>query len=387
MKIQTHFLFIFLLFLSERVMGAEEGWRNMLRSFLPAYLHDPSFIELYSETLAAEGRRERVVIEEEASCDKPHLIFKCYGYGFPQLSTFDMLVLREIREKYDQLNEGHVSGTPKKRPLVIDAGAGYGDLTWKLIASGGNVLAVEKQPTVAQKMCARSVLAKPFLPKGEKLSKLLKPVQGDLTTLITSKYTSNGLYDVAILRNVLHYMTPAQIDRTLHNIKEMVAPEGKLFISVDTLSAVHALLGKTREGETDKVSAAFKANKRLGHEFPGFLNLNMRGTKLVSGRITDHITDVLSTIIGIRAADEDCTPGEHLLVSKTETEILFSDTIHLFDLQTLNHLLLTKGFQIEALFRYHTETGEIINLCDMPESFDELNQSYKAVAIAKNRPS
>ena len=68
-----------------------------------------------------------------------------YGYSFPGLNDIRQTCLKEIRDFYKHKG---------KRPCVA-VGAGFGNMTWKLLAAGAKVDAIELQKPTADELSER----------------------------------------------------------------------------------------------------------------------------------------------------------------------------------------------------------------------------------------
>ena len=201
---------------------------------------------------------------KQASSEKKELVLKDqdsdndYGYSFPGLSPSKQLCLESIRELYD------VTG---KRPVVADIGAGFGTMTWKLLAAGARVDAFEIQVTTAKELQKRLEKMDPVIWDGEKLANLLKVYANDVISEL-KKQNAEHRYDIIWCSQVLHFFTPEQMLEITSLFKKVLKPDGMIFIEVNPVEAFQCF--DVFKLIATNVEQAKKKNLAL----PGFVCIN-----------------------------------------------------------------------------------------------------------------
>jgi SAM-dependent methyltransferase len=372
--IQSCFVLCFSSFLSTASYGMLAGESTPILPLLPAYLHDESKIALYGQIVSQEVALGKQLVVGEKSL---------YGFSFPGISKFDAEILTYIRERFDQLNEGVMDGK-YKRPRVLDGGAGYGFLSWKLIASGANLVAIELQQNAAKKMQQAGIHAKPFLGSGEQLKDVFRPIRGDVSQsrilFPDVSHTAAPKFDVVVLRNVLHVMTPSQIKATLRGVSQVLAPGGRVFISANALSTFkqEVSLGSEERNAADRARlvAAFYQNKRESKEFPGYLEkvteFELKFSREISARIT-----------GIRhLGDENVDLGEALPSERgiaVGQKLTKTKALHVFDPDVICKLLDTYGIKVVSA---RLSDGHMdVDPKDIDEGFDYMQTAFQVQVI------
>ena len=173
-----------------------------------------------------------------------------YGFSFPGLNDLKIECLEEIRNNYTATG---------KRPHVADIGAGFGSMTWKLLAAGAKVDAFEIQKPTAEELKRRISNINPYFWEEDNLEEILHVFpENALTTLCNAEF--NQQYDFVWIAQVLHFLTPAEIQQLSILLQVILKPGGRVFAeanaiytfqSIDTNNCLKSAYEKTKsEGIT-----------------------------------------------------------------------------------------------------------------------------------------
>jgi SAM-dependent methyltransferase len=172
-------------------------------------------------------------------------------------------------------------------PRVADVGAGLGTMTFNLVATCIQVVAIERHRDAAT--CLQKRVTEGFKKLGLPIS--LSEVLTILITDVCGKHcgTLRNSFDVIWCGNVIHQQRPEQVPVFLKRLFDMLKPGGKLFITAHVPGG-----GGSTECHRDyAVNAPHQSNvRRLFHQqssevggkysrFPGFMCLRSTQTKLV----------------------------------------------------------------------------------------------------------
>lgn len=141
-------------------------------------------------------------------------------------------------------------------------------MTWKLLAAGAKVDAIELQHASAHELEARISRINPEFFDNEPLSERLDVQAGDaLEILADAKYLEK--YDYIWCSQVIHFMSPEQIDLLKLRLNEILKPGGKVFMMSNYLKQ----LDSSDPGHYVQIAndAAFEAGKSC----PGYMSVNM----------------------------------------------------------------------------------------------------------------
>jgi SAM-dependent methyltransferase len=181
-----------------------------------------------------------------------------YGYSFPGLNEMGQVCLEDIRDQFQ------ASG---KRPRVADIGAGFGNMTWKLLAAGAAVDAFELQAPTAKELHRRLQDMELHFWEGASLKDILSIVVGDaISALKNPKFSEK--YDFIWLGSILHFLTPTDLKKLNHIFQQVLKPNGKVFAETNTLTMFSWLTNYSI------LQTAYDLAKMKKLEFPGFLVMN-----------------------------------------------------------------------------------------------------------------
>ena len=269
-----------------------------------------------------------------------------YGYSFAGVLPIQQRCLKEIYTRYQQGG---------RRPAVLDAACGHGNMTWKMIVAGGHVIADELQePT---RLLAKETVKKaiPFLAEGEKLSQVTASCGDDLLhfdTCLAYKRT----YDVTWSGNLLHLFTPKDATAYVENLFKITNGGGYAFAVANTPSTYPRLIER------------FLEEKAAGNPFPGYLvtnKINHRVYNLITrertGRGIELTGDFPPAPAGMSITDPipgfyQETSNEHRINDRTVGHETFYDykshcAGHYYDKESMTALFEKAGFlKVDVFF-------------------------------------
>ena len=218
-----------------------------------------------AEWLAPESRASlKEEVKRQVSSEIKERLFRNpeshidYGYSFPGLNTIKQACLKEIRTFYQ------TNGT---RACVADIGAGFGTMTWKLLTAGATVDAFEIQRPTANELSRRIKNINPYFWNEDNLDDILNVFPENALNVL-NHVDFKEKYDVIWISQVLHFLTPNEIQQLNSIFKHILKPGGKIFAEAN---CIHTF--KNLDNETILQSTYNKA-KREGLKFPGFLTFN-----------------------------------------------------------------------------------------------------------------
>lgn len=198
-------------------------------------------------------------IQDRLTSEKRESISDNYGCSFPNLTNIQQSCLEEIRYFYD------LNG---KAPRVADLGAGFGNMTWKLLAAGAEVDAFEIQDSAAKEIKKRLEGMKSVYWGGRKLSEIFHIINANiLTALAKPEYQEK--YDFIWMGSVLHFLNPSEVKLVKQLLQRVLKRGGKFFIQTNSIY----MAAKVMENPSIIENAVQRA-KQQGAEFPGFIACN-----------------------------------------------------------------------------------------------------------------
>ena len=207
-------------------------------------LIDAIYIQITSET------KERLIRNTGSNID--------YGYSFPGLNDTKVSCLKDVRQHYENT---------KKRAKVLDIGAGFGSMTWKLLTAGAEVDAFEIQAPTAAELASRIRQMNPYFWEEDNLDEILHIFpENALVSLLSDSFTEK--YDFIWISQVLHFLTPIEVQKLSVIFQRILKPGGKIFaesnciISFNSIDPEHVL------------QHAYENAKQKNLPFPGFLAIN-----------------------------------------------------------------------------------------------------------------
>lgn len=174
-----------------------------------------------------------------------------FGYDFPKSSPADFMILLAIET------------SSVKSPICYDLGGGFGGASLNMVLAGGDVTYVEQHPDVAEKARQEVYGALREISVDQEQKKefwgRLRMVKGDfLNTDHTTLYPDHKKVNFFNLSNVLHFLTPKQLDTFLPALLTKMAPGGAVFASMHV------------PDKSEKVVDFFLDQKEKGNLYPGY---------------------------------------------------------------------------------------------------------------------
>lgn len=195
-------------------------------------------------------KQERLKKDDETGAD--------YGYSFPGLDHCKQACLKHIHQHYI---------TSGERPSVADIGAGFGTMTWKLLSAGAKVDVFERQHASAKVLSDRVAGYPAELWDNEALDERMMVYPGDaLETLSDDKFIEK--YDFIWMSQVIHFLTPDEINILNQRLKFVLKPGGQVFMLSNSLNQFRNKPG------FDKLETSYKNAKAEGFSCPGFIAYN-----------------------------------------------------------------------------------------------------------------
>jgi SAM-dependent methyltransferase len=200
-----------------------------------------------TDKLVAAEKRERVIRNEGSSID--------YGYSFPGLQESRDNCLKAIR---------HYHATNGMRPMIADIGAGFGNMTWKMLAAGGQVDAFEIQKPTAVELKNRIQRMPAHHWEGAKIKDILNVFSDNVLNVLSAQDFSEK-YDFVWMGNIIHFLTPEDFKKLNAILLQVLKPNGKLIIETNTLTSFNSI------SNYSIIAATYSRAKQKGIEFPGFM--------------------------------------------------------------------------------------------------------------------
>ncbi|PWY56529.1 hypothetical protein DGG96_02040 [Legionella qingyii] len=241
-----------------------------VRKWLPANVQ-PEFVEKVSLQVVFE-RQERVLKNPNSYID--------YGYSFPGVNLTKQLCLESVREFYT---------TQGIRPVVADLGAGFGTMTWKLLAAGAQVDAFEKQVPTAKELQKRLNSMDKELWSGEDLEDILRVYAKNALSELENPEFENR-YDVIWVSQMLHFLTPGEMNQLIQQFQKILKPGGMIFIEMNSPETFQSL------DPLKLIEHSVENAKKLKFEYPGFVCVNAatlinRNTSQIDGKMVVSVFD------------------------------------------------------------------------------------------------
>jgi hypothetical protein len=234
----------------------------------------PELVQAIETHLALEAT-ERILKNPGSTID--------YGFSFHGLNTIRQSCLKEVYRIQEE--EG-------RQPHGAELGAGFGNMTWKLLAAGARLDAFEIQEATAEELKIRLGRLSTDFWGGNQLQNILKVyVQNALTALESPDFTHK--YDFIWAGNLLHFLTPPELKRLNIIFQRVLKPNGTIFAEANS----PFIWNKMFENPTLVLNAYIKAQEK-GLEFPGFLTINAATT------VTDTYQAIKTTAISVLNSTE-----------------------------------------------------------------------------------
>lgn len=198
----------------------------------------------------SQESKERLLRNDDSPID--------YGYSFPGLNCVKESCLKEIRTYFNENG---------RRPQVADIGAGFGLMTWKLLAAGAKVDAIEMQKPSAQELLKRLKKVNPYFWEEEYLDEILQ-VYPDNALNLLEKEVFKEKYDFIWISQVIHFLNPNDIIKLKSIFQQVLKPGGKIFIDANNPYTFQSI------DKEQIVLKAYNNAKEKNINFPGFLTIN-----------------------------------------------------------------------------------------------------------------
>jgi SAM-dependent methyltransferase len=298
-----------------------------------------------------------------------------YGYSWPGVNNIQAMCLEKICELYT----AHHS-----HPSVLDVGAGYGLMTWKMMIAGGSVTAIEKQEAAANLLSLKIWQAKLILIDCKDTRNLSQLRIGDMCNYNLDVYKPD-LYDVTWSGYNIHFETPAQTTAYLENLYKVTKPGGYAYASVHTVYS----------SEDQKMIEYFLAQKSKKALHPGFLVGNQIHHYRYDQKQKINVLESEETTGPYNPAPENMSPGIlHDGIYKGKKVKFnpgkplngtanFHMAYHFFEPESLSSFFEKAGFEVEDAFFY----GKGGKLSGNEKSEKEKLNNMLAVGIAARKPA
>ena len=198
----------------------------------------------------ASETKERLVRNNNSPID--------YGYSFSGLDSIKQQFLKATRNFYS---------TQGRRPIIADIGAGFGTMTWKILAAGGKVDAFEIQAPSASILKERLDATNSLLWEGENIEDILHVYAEDALSVL-SKPEFEEKYDFIWISQVLHFLTPGQIEYLRTLFQYTLKPNGEVFIEANTFASFRPI------DNYSILETTYQRANQKGLVYPGFLAFN-----------------------------------------------------------------------------------------------------------------
>lgn len=224
--------------------------------FLGAWLGEiPKELQSIVCKMASEKKNERLLKNHDSEVD--------YGYSFPALDALKRSCLVEVREQFVKTG---------RKPIIADIGAGFGAMTWMLLAAGAKVDAIEIQKPSAEELLKRVRRIDPRLWQGDSLEDILSVISGNALEILKG-IDFKEKYDFVWISQVIHFLTPEEISQLNQIFKHILKPGGKVFAMSNS---IHQFDGIDSNHTIQKSFASAKSNDLF---CPGFMTINAATVK------------------------------------------------------------------------------------------------------------
>lgn len=174
-----------------------------------------------------------------------------FGYDFPKSLASDFITLLTIK---------NLSVDP---PICYDLGGGFGGASLNMVLAGGRVTYIEQHPDVAAQARkevygALKDISRDSKQKEEFWGRLRMVRWNFLDTDHKMLYPKDVQVNFFNLSNVLHFLTPSQMETFLPALLTKMAPNGLVFASMHVPC------------ESKKVIDFFLEQKEKGNPYPGY---------------------------------------------------------------------------------------------------------------------
>lgn len=347
--INSSFLFIFLAFHSALLAGSEDD----LKKWVPQILHSPKMLKQLVDEINAESPRP---IPHD-----PSPVKKDYGFDFPHVSHALENVLIEIKTRHESTGI---------HPVVLDAGAGTGTATWKMIIAGGQVFPLELNRAAATQLLTRLKKVRTYLNRPPK--DLCPAVYiGNVMNFESKAYTH--AYDITYSGNLIHFLPPEDAQSYVKQLFKVTKPGGVAVATTNAPSNIPCIFDLWRK------------NRDQGNPFPGYM---IKDQEIIRCGYSDGTErNVAINILDAHSPkNNDLYPGTERdgFYSDPQEEIVWEplpslttdnasyfvrkthSALHFFDTETLSKLFSDAGFTVTKAY-YFSGNGEKI----LPEAMTD----------------
>lgn len=231
------------------MLGASEE-KKALTKWLDFWA-SPELIARVANTIANE-KKERIYDNKDAVD---------YGYSFPGLNNIKQSCLETVR---------NICEAEGRKAVVADLGAGFGNMTWKLLAAGARVDAFELKQTAALEIKRKLSNLSPDYWQQKPLKSILNVFCDNILSALNQEQFKEK-YDVVWVGNVFHFLNPDEMklmSRLLHHI---LKPQGRIFAEANSVEMILNHSYDNKHVLSDAIARAKAANI----PFPGFVAVNM----------------------------------------------------------------------------------------------------------------
>lgn len=281
-----------------------------------------------------------------------------YGYSFPGVDVLKRACLAEIRSQFDKTG---------KRPVVADIGAGFGAMTWKLLAAGAQVDAIEIQEPSATELNNRVTAMNPELWEGSRLDQILNVMPGNALKILNDD-SFQQKYDYVWISQVIHFLTPDEVTILKAILDKILKPGGKVFAFINSIHQFDAMDAR------QSISASFEEAKRGEVFCPGFITVNamtMRDrffNSMVYASVVSSYNQIEMRANGIPVQANAYKQGfigptsaKDVTIAHFDAQKMtyqgtpvavdrFYQVMNLFDPQTAKHSFRQNGFEVQSFY-------------------------------------
>ena len=300
-----------------------------------------------------------------------------YGYSFGGLNEVKQTLLTEVRQIYTHTDH---------RPHGADIGAGLGSMTWKLLAAGATVDAFEISQPAAEECLKRLKQLEqthPALWEGESCERLVTLHIGNALTMLQEARFANK-YDFIWLGNIIHFLTPTDLEILKTVFQHTLKPGGKIFAEVNTLTAFSNLTNYK------VVREAHQRAQEAQLAFPEFLAFNgatvidKTANRIVRGTIVSafNMQEMIERNLPIQAQcyKEGFIGQDSEVLSPAEEMLILAKTIYLMA-HPAHRLIINRFHQALHLLTEETAT----RLFETPDCYN-LDSFYLQETGYRNIP-
>jgi cyclopropane fatty-acyl-phospholipid synthase-like methyltransferase len=246
---------------------------------------------------------------------------KDYGYNFFFLTDLTVSLLKECADDFKK-------GVEKR---IIDIGSGWGATVWKELLAGCNTTAYD----ISYKLKSTSRNFDKYVSEcvpSEIIKTKLTKIEGDIFNIYEEHPELLGSFDLINAQNLIHFFSPSNCLKFANIAYDLLKPKGKAFISAESYQQY--------KKDDPSCLEVYRYNKDAGNKFPAQIYY-----KSVLGSPAQCFKNNSKELFEIDPYYNKTNPYVTVGVD------------HRFDLETLEHIFESAGFEVQESFYLGFQTN------------------------------